>query len=76
MLQVAAEQQTLSEQQLQDLGTNFIRNGLATIQGVAIPGPYGGKSRLITVDLDPQKLQQRGDFGLRYCDGHQFAESS
>ncbi len=63
VLQISLSSKTLSEQQLQDLATNFIRTGLATIEGVAIPGPYGGKSRLITVDLDPQKLQQRGISG-------------
>ena len=33
---------------------------LVTIPGVAIPFPYGGKIRLISVDLDIQALQARG----------------
>ena len=31
---------------------NFLRPQLVTIPGVAIPCPYGGKQRLISVDLD------------------------
>ncbi len=44
------------EQELYDLGTNFIRTQLATVQGASIPLPYGGKQRQIMVDLDPQAL--------------------
>lgn len=47
---------TLSEQQLNDLATNFIRTQLATIEGASIPLPYGGKVREVTVDLNPQAL--------------------
>src|SRR5258705_5123366 len=56
ILQVALESDALSEQQLFDYGTNFIRADLATIQGVQIPWPYGGKHRLIMIDIDPQRL--------------------
>src|SRR5581483_9232444 len=31
----------------------------ATVQGAAVPLPYGGKQRLIMVDLDPQALQAK-----------------
>ena len=37
ILQLGLESQTLSEQQLFDLGQNFIRTQLATIQGAAVP---------------------------------------
>jgi multidrug efflux pump subunit AcrB len=50
----------LTEQQLFDLGANFIRTQLATVQGVSIPFPYGGKQRQIQVDIDTQKLQAHG----------------
>src|SRR6266481_8389444 len=50
----------LSEQQLQDLGNNFIRTQLVTIPGAAIPAPYGGKVRVVNVDLDPDALYARG----------------
>ena len=39
--------------QLYDYGQNFIRTQLATVQGAAIPLPYGGKVRAIMVDIDP-----------------------
>ncbi len=46
----------LSEQELYDLGLNFIRTRLATVQGASVPLPYGGKARQIMVDLDPDAL--------------------
>ena len=51
---------TLPEQQLFDLGQNFLRNYLATVPGAATPYPYGGKIRQIQVDLDLPKLQAYG----------------
>ncbi len=56
ILQLALESDTLSEQQLFDYGTNFIRADVATIQGAQIPWPYGGKQREIMIDIDPQRL--------------------
>ena len=49
-----------SEQTLNDLSLNFVRTKLVTIQGAAIPYPYGGKTRLVSVDLDIPALQARG----------------
>ena len=63
ILQLGLSSKTLSEQQLQDLASNFLRTRLATVQGAELPAPYGGKNRLVTVDLDPQKLLQRGISG-------------
>jgi len=60
ILQLGVGSKTLSEQQLYDLGTNFLRVQLATIQGASIPLPYGGKPRQIMVDLDLQALQAKG----------------
>ena len=60
ILQLALSGQGLSEQQLFDLGVNFIRPQLATVQGAAIPYPYGGKQRQVQVDLDPAALQAQG----------------
>ena len=45
ILQLALESDSLSEQQLFDYGTNFLRADLATIQGAQMPWPYGGKQR-------------------------------
>ena len=56
ILQLALESQTLTEAELYDLGYNFIRNGLATVQGTTIPLPYGGKVRTIMVDVDPTAM--------------------
>jgi multidrug efflux pump subunit AcrB len=50
----------LSEQQLNDYGVNFIRPQLATIQGAAVPIPYGGKIRQVMVDIDSQRLMANG----------------
>jgi multidrug efflux pump subunit AcrB len=63
ILQIGLSSKSLSEQQLTDLGVNFLRPRLITIEGAELPAPYGGKNRLVTVDLDPQKLLQRGISG-------------
>ena len=42
------------------MGQNFIRTPLATIQGCAVPSPYGGKTRMVMVDLNPDALYSRG----------------
>jgi multidrug efflux pump subunit AcrB len=60
ILQLGLSSKTLSEQQLYDLGLNFIRTQLATVQGAQVPLPYGGKSRQVMVDIDPQKLFGKG----------------
>ncbi len=49
----------MSEQQIFDYGNNFIRTQLATVQGAATPFPYGGKQRLISVDIDFAALQAK-----------------
>ena len=56
ILQLGLESKTLSEQEINDLGQNFIRTPLATVQGASVPGPYGGKQRQVVVDLDPNAL--------------------
>src|SRR4051812_26331604 len=60
ILQLSLSSKTLSEQELQDLGQNFIRTQLATVQGATIPPPFGGKQRQIMVDLDPNAMYARG----------------
>jgi len=60
VLQIGLTSDRLSEQALFDYGNNFIRTQLATVQGAAMPFPYGGKQRLISVDLDPPALQAKG----------------
>jgi CzcA family heavy metal efflux pump len=60
ILQLALSSPVLSEQQLFDYGTNFIRADIATVPGSQIPWPYGGKQRQIMVDLDPARLSAWG----------------
>ena len=60
IIQLGLSSKTLPEQQLFDLGQNFLRNYLATVPGAATPYPYGGKIRQIQVDLDLPKLQAFG----------------
>ena len=60
ILQLALSGHGLSEQQLGDIAINFLRSGLVTTPGVAIPYPYGGKQRQIQVDLIPTALQAKG----------------
>ncbi len=60
ILQLALSGEGLAEQQLFDLGVNFLRPQLVTIPGVAIPYPYGGKQRQIMVDLNTRMLQAKG----------------
>src|SRR5580700_9653644 len=60
IIQLGLSSKTLPEQQLFDLGQNFLRNYLATVPGAATPYPYGGKIRQIQVDLDLPRLQAYG----------------
>jgi hypothetical protein len=45
---------SLSEQQLNDMGLNFLRTQLVTVPGAVVPFPYGGKQRQVMVNLVPQ----------------------
>ena len=59
ILQVGLSSKTLPEQQLNDLALNFVRTQLITVEGAAVPFPYGGKTRLVSVDLDTSALQAK-----------------
>jgi multidrug efflux pump subunit AcrB len=60
VVQMTLSSKTLSEQQIFDYSLNFIRIRLFTIPGLSTPGPFGGKSRQINVDLDQSRLQAKG----------------
>jgi multidrug efflux pump subunit AcrB len=60
ILQGSIHSDTMSEQQLFDLTTNFLRTGLATVQGAQMPYPFGGKQRQIMVDIDLPRLYALG----------------
>jgi multidrug efflux pump subunit AcrB len=56
ILQLGLSSTTLTEQEIFDLGNNFIRTPLATVQGATVSYPFGGKNRQIMVDLDLNEL--------------------
>jgi len=60
VLQLAFSSTSLSEQQVLDYSQNFARPRLTTVRGAAVPYSYGGKTRQIQIDLDPQAMQARG----------------
>ncbi|MEI8156361.1 MAG: efflux RND transporter permease subunit [Burkholderiales bacterium] len=60
ILQLALSGKGLSEQNLFDLGVNEVRPPLVTVAGAAIPYPYGGRQRLVQIDLNSGALQARG----------------
>ncbi|WP_338062984.1 efflux RND transporter permease subunit, partial [Stenotrophomonas panacihumi] len=60
ILQLALSGQGLGEQQLSDIATNSVRTQLITVPGAVLPLPYGGKQRLVQIDVRPEALQARG----------------
>jgi multidrug efflux pump subunit AcrB len=60
ILQTSLGGKGFSEAELYDYGLNFIRTQLATVQGASIPAPFGGKSRQVMVDLDPEAMFSKG----------------
>src|ERR1700727_1471297 len=64
LIQLALSGKGLTEQNLSDLGINFVRPRLVTVQGAAIPWPFGGKTPQVMFDLDTAALESRGLTGL------------
>jgi multidrug efflux pump subunit AcrB len=60
IIQLALSGKGLTEQQLGDIGINFLRTQLVVVPGAAIPYPYGGKQRQMQIDIDPAAMQARG----------------
>ena len=60
IIQLGLSSATMTEQAVFDAAANFLRPSLVTIPGVAIPYPYGGKQRVISVDLDTRALLAKG----------------
>jgi multidrug efflux pump subunit AcrB len=60
ILELGLSGQGISEQALNDYGLMTIRPQLVTVQGAAVPYPYGGKQRQVQVDLNTQALQAKG----------------
>ena len=60
IIQLALSGKGLTEQNLADLGLNFVRTRLVTVQGAGIPFPFGGKSPQVMYDLDTGAMQSLG----------------
>ena len=60
VLQLGMKAQGMSEQELFDLGWTVVHNQMATVAGAALPYPYGGKTRQVSVNLDIPALQAKG----------------
>src|SRR6201997_1435647 len=56
ILKLGLSSKTMREQEIFDIGQNFIRTPLATVQGAAVSYPFGGKNRAVMVDLNPDEL--------------------
>ena len=56
IIQALLQSDSLSEQQMFDLGMNFVRADISTVPGAQLPYPYGGRQRQVMVDIDPQRL--------------------
>ena len=59
ILQIGLSGRNLSEQQLNDLGLNFVRTQMVTVPGAVVPYPYGGKQRQVMVNMDQNLMQAR-----------------
>jgi multidrug efflux pump subunit AcrB len=59
ILQYSISSPKLSEQEVFDVAANQLRVGLSTVQGASMPWPYGGKTRVVSVDLDLAALKAR-----------------
>src|ERR1700758_3066123 len=57
ILQFGISSNKLSEQQVFDAALNQIRVGLISVPGISIPYPFGGKQRVVSVDLDPKAIE-------------------
>jgi multidrug efflux pump subunit AcrB len=60
IIQLALSGKGLTEQNLADLGLNFVRTRLVTVQGAGIPYPFGGKTPQVMYDLNTSALQSLG----------------
>src|SRR6266705_933132 len=56
ILQLGLVSKTLREQEIFDLGNNFIRTQLGAVQGASVSYPFGGKQRAVMVDLNPEEM--------------------
>ena len=60
ILQLSLSGKGLSEQQLQDYATNYVRTQLVTVPGAVVPTPYGGKTPQVMINMDQNLMQSKG----------------
>jgi len=60
ILQYSITSKTMPEQEIYDMTLNQVRVGLSTVRGAVMPWPYGGKTRVISADLDLAALKSKG----------------
>ncbi|MDB6053908.1 MAG: cation/multidrug efflux pump [Verrucomicrobiales bacterium] len=60
ILQYSVVSKQMSEQEIYDISQNQIRVGLSVVRGAALPWPYGGRTRVVSVDLDLTALKAKG----------------
>ena len=71
IIQLSLSSSSLPDTKLNDLGQNIIRPDLAVVHGAEVPYPYGGKPRVIMVDLDPHALAGARPHAVRCSDALQ-----
>lgn len=59
ILQYGFSSPKMAEQELFDVTANQVRIGLATVRGALVPWPYGGKMRVVMVDLNLAALKAK-----------------
>ena len=59
ILQYSFASTKFSEAELQDMAFNQVRVGLMNVPGASMPYPYGGKPRVVAVDLDLTALKSK-----------------
>ena len=60
VIQLGLSSNTMSEQAIADLAMNFLRPQIITIPGAQVPYPYGGKTRVISVDINTNAIIAKG----------------
>jgi multidrug efflux pump subunit AcrB len=60
VMEVGIASTTLGEQELNDIGNQFIRPALVTAQGANLPPVFGGPPKQVNIDIDPTLLYQKG----------------
>ena len=60
IIQLSLASRFLPDERMTDFGQQVLRPDLAVVHGAQVPYPYGGKPRVIMVDLNMDALRSRG----------------